>query len=177
MSDPCPCPHLPDADLTMNWQSLNAFKDTRDIEFYLTALKYAQVLWLRQLPARAMLALDRALLSDLRGHEPELKAWPLPYRAMAWMIEHYLEQSFVGNPRIHFQHLASRVKGKRIEQRRWRAWACWYLARQIRPDLPGDPYQGINEPKFSEIKTGLLNRGIKQEFITWESVVLERTPV
>lgn len=177
MPETCPCPYLPDADLAMNWQSLNAFKDTRDIEFYLTALKYAQVLWLRKLPARAMLAVDRALLSNLKGQEPELKAWPLPYRAIAWMIQNYLDEDFVGNPRIHFQHLASRVKGERIEQRRWRAWACWYLARQVRPDLPGDPFQGIDEPKFSEIKAGLLGQGIEQEFATWESVVLERTPV
>ncbi len=161
----------------MNWQSLNAFKNIRNIEFYLTALKYAQVLWLRKLPARAMLAVDRALLSDLKGDELQLEAWPLPYQAMAWMIQNYLEEDFVGNPRVHFQHLASRVKGGRIEQKRWRAWACWYLARQVRPDLPGDPSQGIDEPTFSEIKAGLLNKGIQREFKTWESVVLERTPV
>jgi hypothetical protein len=174
---PEPCPYLPEADPAMTWQSLNSFKDSRDIRFYLAALKYAQVLWLKVLPARAVLALDRALLSDLSGHEPEMTNWPLPYRAMAWMIQNYVEKDFVGNPRIHFQHLATRVKGQRAEQRKWRAWACWYLARQVRSALPGDPLQGITEPSFADIKEGLQTHGIEKEWEVWESVVSERTPV
>ena len=29
---------------------------------------------------------DRALGADLSGNEPVLRAWPLPYAAMAWMV-------------------------------------------------------------------------------------------
>ncbi|MCB1124039.1 MAG: hypothetical protein KJT03_20980, partial [Verrucomicrobiae bacterium] len=120
---------------------------------------------------RALLAVDRALLTDLTGEEPELLAWPLPYQAMAWMIANYREETFVGNPRVHFQHLASRIRGERADQRRWRAWACWYLTRQVKPALPGDAKQGIIEPAFEAIDKGLENHGISGEAAIWRSVL------
>ncbi|MCZ6671707.1 MAG: hypothetical protein O7C75_02085 [Verrucomicrobia bacterium] len=168
------CPYLPEPDPTMDWRSMNTSKGKKGTHFYMTALQYAQVLWLRQLPARAVLAVNRALLTELVGDEPELKKWPLPYRAMAWMLENYKDESFVGNPRVHFQHLATRVKGGRTEQRRWRAWACWYLSRQTRPYLPGDEKQGITGPKREDIRSGLRTFGIPDELVTWEAVVQER---
>src|SRR3954470_10553493 len=82
------CPHLPPAPPAMDASALTAHGDERDAEFYLTALTYAQSLWQRGLPARAILKLDRALLADVRGHEEELRQWPLPYAAMAWLLHH-----------------------------------------------------------------------------------------
>lgn len=166
-----PCPYLPEPNPAMDWRALNAGRKAAGIRHYLTALQYAQVLWLRQLPARALLAIDRAILADLTGNEPELAQWPLPYRAMAWIIKYYKDDLFVGNPRVHFQHLATRVRGERREQRMWRAWACWYLVRQIRPDLIGDAKQGITEPDFTDIWKGLATFGIPDEQKIWECAV------
>ena len=155
----------------MNWR---AMRSTKGIHFYMTALTYAQLLWEQNLPARAVLAVDRALLTNLSGDEAELVTWPLPYRAMSWMVASYDEAAFVGNPRVHFQHLATRVKGERKDQRKWRAWASWYISRQARPDLPGDDKQGINEPSIENIRIGLETHGISGEVETWRSVVQER---
>lgn len=169
-----PCPHLPEADHSMDWRSLNSKKNVSGIELYLTALKYAQVLWMRNLPARAVLAIDRALLSELNGDEAELITWPLPYGAMSWVLENYDEDKFVGNPRIHFQHLATRVKGKRKAQRKWRAWASWFIARQARPHLPGDTLQAVEEPNAEQIGAGLRQHGLPGELENWEKVVIKR---
>lgn len=168
-----PCPYLPEADPSMDWRSMHTSKSVSPIQFYMTALTYGQVLWLRHLPARALLAIDRALLTDLSGDEPELKLWPLPYRAMAWLIAHYNEDAFVGNPRVHFQHLATRVRGDRRQQRKWRAWACWYLSRLQRPWLPGDEKQGIDEPSRGDIESGIRNYGLSGEWKIWLRTVEE----
>ena len=168
-----PCPYLPEADPSMDWRSMQSSKSISATQLYLTALTYGQVLWLKNLPARALLAIDRALLTDLSGNEPELKQWPLPYRVMAWMIAHYDDDAFVGNPRVHFQHLATRVRGDRKEQRKWRAWACWRIACLQRPWLPGDEKQGIQEPHQEEIEGGLKDYGIDGELDTWLSVIEE----
>ena len=167
------CPYLPDADPSMNWRSMQESKSTSNSEFYRTALTYGQVLWLQNLPARALLAIDRALLTHLIGNEEVLHDWPLPYQAMSWMIAHYDDDAFVGNPRVHFQHLATRVRGERYDQRKWRAWACWQLACLQRPWLPGDEKQGIEEPSRDDITTGLKTYGIPGELDTWIDVVEE----
>ncbi|QXD23419.1 hypothetical protein F7C95_16030 [Opitutia bacterium ISCC 51] len=166
-----PCPYLPDADPSMDWRSMQESKSVSNAQFYRTALGYGQVLWLKNLPARALLAIDRALLTSLTGKEPEIQDWPLPYRAMAWMLAHYDDAAFVGNPRVHFQHLATRVRGDRHEQRKWRAWACCYLACLQRPLLPGDEKQGIEEPTRTDIEAGLEQYGIERELETWLEVV------
>src|SRR3954466_5553749 len=93
-----PCPLLPAAPAEMDARALSAHGDERDAGFYLTALTYAQYLWQQGLAARAILKLDRALLSDVRGHEEELRQWPLPYAAMAWLLVHTPPDVFIGNP-------------------------------------------------------------------------------
>ncbi|MBL9214830.1 MAG: hypothetical protein JNG83_05080 [Opitutaceae bacterium] len=143
---------------------------TRDGGFYLTALTYAHYLWQRRLAARAILALDRALGADLRGDEPQLQAWPLPYRPMAWFLRHTPPELFVGNPRVHFQHLADRMNEPRRDQRRWRAWACWALTRVVQPGLPGDPKHRVVEPTVDEIAQKLEFHGVRGEKILWKSV-------
>ncbi len=157
----------------MNWRTLNSRKDKGGIDYYIAAISYAQNLWQRDLPSRAFLALDRALFTELTGEEKELLTWPLPYRAMAWMMRHYQEEHFMGNLRIHFQHLATRVRGYRKDQLKWRAWACWYLTRQYRPGLPGDPNQEIKEPHFETILMGLQEFGLKDEAGAWRAVTEE----
>jgi hypothetical protein len=172
MSRPLPpCPHLPPAPATMDASALTAHGNERDAEFYLTALTYAQYLWQRGFAARAILKLDRALLSDVRGHEAELRDWPLPYQAMAWFLRHTPPDVFIGNPRVHFQHLADRMNEPRREQRRWRTWACWALCRAVRPEFPGDPNHPVNEPGPDLIARKLTAHGMAGEAALWQTAM------
>lgn len=143
----------------------------RGAAFYLTALTYGHFLWQRDLAARAVLCLDRALGADLRGDEPLLRDWPLPYAAMAWFLRHTPADVFIGNPRVHFQHLADRMNEPRRDQRRWRAWACWALARRLRPEWPGDPRHCVVEPTEDEIARRLEQYGHPGESALWGQVI------
>ena len=151
----------------MDASALTAHGDERDVEFYLTALTYAQYLWQRGMAARAILKLDRALLSDLRGHEEELRQWPLPYEAMAWFLRYTPADVFIGNPRVHFQHLADRMNEPRREQRRWRTWACWAITRVVRPEFPADPKHEVIEPSTEVITQKLIEHGMTGEADFW----------
>jgi hypothetical protein len=88
MSAPLPaCPHLPAPRPGLDWQALHRFRETdRGAEFYHACLEYGQSLWQRRFAARALLCLDRAMGADLRGDEPVLREWPMPYDGMAWLI-------------------------------------------------------------------------------------------
>jgi hypothetical protein len=163
-----PCPHLPAPEPGLDWRHLHAFReDERGGPFYFACLEYGQVLWQRRLPARAMLCLDRAFGADLRGDEPELMRWPLPYAAMAWLMAHAPEGVFLGNPRVHFQHYAGRMNPPRRDQRMWRSWACWALARAVRPQDPGDPKHAIAEPTLDAIAVALAKHGLPGEAGVW----------
>lgn len=140
-------------------------------EFYLACLEYGQSLWQRGFAARSLLCLDRALGAELDGDERELREWPLPYAAMAWLIAHTPPDVFLGNPRVHFQHYADRMNEPRREQRRWRAWACWALARGVRPELPGDPRHRVVEPTHAEIFAQLRIHGHPDEPERWRAVM------
>ncbi|MDI1336098.1 MAG: hypothetical protein PSU94_07940 [Lacunisphaera sp.] len=166
-----PCPHLPAAPARMDASALSAHGPARDAAFYLTALTYAQYLWQRGLAARALLKLDRALLSDLRGDEPVLRERPLPYAAMAWLLRHTPPDVFIGNPRVHFQHLADRMNEPRREQRRWRTWACWALARAVRPEFAADPKHVVVEPTVDLIAQKLTVHGIPRETELWQECI------
>lgn len=157
----------------MDAGALTSHGEARDGGFYLTALTYAHHLWRRGFAARAILSLDRALGADLRGDEPVLASWPLPYAAMAWFLRHTPDDVFIGNPRVHFQHLADRMNEPRREQRRWRIWACWALCRAVRPEFPADPKHRVTEPAIEEISARLRAHGIPGEAELWSSV-LER---
>lgn len=172
MSAPLPpCPFLPTPPATMNAGSLTVLGEDRGAEFYLTALTYGHFLWQRSLAARATLCLDRALGAALRGDEPVLHEWPLPYAAMRWFLAHTPPEVFIGNPRVHFQHLADRMNEPRRDQRRWRAWACWALARAARPEWPGDPKHQVVEPTLDEIAARLAAHGLPGEADLWRRVV------
>ncbi|MBE2215552.1 MAG: hypothetical protein IAE82_16890, partial [Opitutaceae bacterium] len=136
-------------------------------------LVYAQYLWTRGHAARAILAADRGLLADLRGDEPALATYPLPYAALAWMIAHTPAGVFIGNPRIHYQHLADRVREPRRAQRSARAWACWHLARLVRPDLPADPRHAVVEPDEPTIMRHLESHGIPGETAAWRQACIQ----
>lgn len=155
----------------MDAGALAAHGTARDAEFYLTALTYGQFLWQRGLAARAILCLDRALGADLRGDEPILAAHPLPYAAMAWLLRHTPADIFIGNPRVHFQHLADRMNEPRREQRRWRAWACWAITRAVRPEWPSDPKHDVAEPGVELITAQIVAHGLYGEAALWHAVL------
>ncbi len=162
-----PCPFLPEAREALSAASMRRFGTDRGPDFYRAALECAQSLWLQGLPAQALLLINRAMGAAFDGSEPALMDWPVPYAAAAWIMRHREEEQFIGNPRRHYQHLATRMVEPRKELRTWRAWACWYLAREIFPDYPADEKQiaeeGIREPDLSEIQAGLATLGIPGE--------------
>ncbi len=167
-----PCPYLPAPRAGLDWRTLHVHRgDVRGGAFYHDCLEYGHALWQRGLAARAILCLDRALGADLRGDEPILHEWPLPYAATAWFISHTPRETFLGNPRVHFQHYAGRMNEPRREQRRARAWACWAIARAVRPDLPGDPQHHVVEPSLEEIAGQLQVRGHAGEPDLWRAVL------
>lgn len=173
MSTPFPiCPLLPLPPAGLDWRSLHAFRETdRGPEFYFACLEYGHALWQRGFAARSLLCLDRALGAELRGDEPVLRAHPLPYAAMSWLIRETPPGVFIGNPRVHFQHYADRMNEPRRDQRRWRAWACWALARAVRPDLPNDPKHNVIEPSHEMIAAGLEVYGHPGEVEVWRDVL------
>lgn len=156
-------------DREMNWRSLNSFGKVRDSAFYETALCYGQYLWAQGYAARSLLALDRALYAELKSTDPILEKWPLPYAAIRWVVAENREQQFIGNPRVHYQHLADRVKGASIKK--WRAWACWAIIRNLSPHLPPDPKHEVIEPSLEEIESALATHGLKQEIDWWQQAL------
>ncbi|MGA2053309.1 MAG: hypothetical protein ABSH19_08360 [Opitutales bacterium] len=162
---PAPCPHLPPAPAILDWRELHRHGADRGPDFYLSALTYGQHLWQRGLAARALLAVDRALLADVPAPTP----WPLPYRALRWLMTHADPVALVGNPRVHYQHLAGRLRGPRAHQQRVRAWAAWHLARLAHPTWPGDLLHPVAEPTPNEIATGLDLYGLPGETVVWRN--------
>ena len=108
--------------------------------------------------------------ADMDGTEPVLGSWPIPYAAMAWIMREVPRDLFCGNPRVHFQHYADRMNEPRRTLRQWRAWACWALARQVRPELPGDPKHEVTEPTLDAIAEGLTTHGLIGEAELWHAV-------
>ncbi len=155
----------------MDAGALTAHGSARGGAFYLSALTYGQHLWQRGLAARALLSVDRALGAGLCGDEPELRDSPLPYAAIAWFVQHTPPDVFIGNPRVHYQHLADRMNEPRREQRRWRAWAAWALVRRARPEWPADPKHSVREPSASEIAARLDAHGVPGERRVWEEAL------
>ena len=162
-----PCPYLPPAPAAMDAGMLTAHGDARDAGFYRTALTYGQYLWQKGLVARAILKLNRGLGADLRGDEPVLRDWPLPYLALGWFLRNAPSDVFLGNPRVHYQHLADRMNEPRRDQRRWRAWACWALTRAVRPEFPGDPLHEVEEPTLALVSSRLDTHGLPGETALW----------
>jgi hypothetical protein len=142
----------------MSYRDLQAAKAEGLQCFHDTALAYAQHLWSRGLPARAILALSRALYI-----EPDLLApgTPPPYAAYLWLLSHYKGQGFLGNPRISFFHQATRMDSSRELFRR-RAWAMWHLTMKAIPGLSPDPCEG-SPPAPIQLAAYLDKKGLESE--------------
>jgi hypothetical protein len=143
-----PCPLLPVAKQSMSFRDLQAARAQGVGAAYRVNLEYAQWLWQHGLPARAILAMDKALFLCLPINHPEVQHNPLPYAATLWVMTHAKANHFLGNPRVHYQHLADRVRGCKACQKALRAWACWHLVCRWRPDLPGDDQHSFRAPDW-----------------------------
>lgn len=166
-----PCPHLPALveGETLDHHVLGRHGEARDAAFYFDALRYGHALWHRGQAGRALLALTRALYADVAAEDPILQSWPLPYAAMAWMIRHHDSDDFPGNPRLSYQHQATRLRGERRALRSARAWAVWAIVRAIRPQLPGDPT--CLELPHKDIQFLLEQNGHPGESELWRTVL------
>jgi len=173
---PAPCPYLPSIDgVRHTAASLGEFRhEERGEAFFHQALRCAQSRWLEGLPAQALLMLNRAMGAKF---PPGSTAGPMPYRAVGWILRHGEEVGFLGNPRRHFQHLATRMSGGETERRIARAWACWELARRINPAWEADARQlaeeGIVEPSFEDITACLERHGLPGEVDDWRRAMEE----
>jgi GNAT superfamily N-acetyltransferase len=184
-----PHPLLPKIDRSWRAAELNVFGKTRGPDFYLAAHCCAQSLWQEGLPAQAILMLNRAMSAPLSASEPVLQTWPLPYRALAWLMLHRPDGQFVGNPRRHWQHLATRMVEPNKELRTWRAWACWYLAKEILsesefpPDLEQIRREGVVEPEHAALVDRLAELSPANDLEVWSDTLrwcrsqLGRAPV
>lgn len=172
-----PHPLLPVIDRPYEAAEVNAFGKDRGAAFYETCHCYAQTLWQTGFPAKCILLLNRALSCPLKADEPVLSRWPLPYRALAWLLIHRPADQFIGNPRRHWQHLATRMVEPHKALRTWRAWACWYLAKEILPadDFPPDLKQireeGIAEPTRDEIRQKLQALSPADDLAQWQQAL------
>jgi hypothetical protein len=155
----------------MSHRCLTELKDDDRALFYFTALKYGHYLWQQGHAGRSILAITRALYTDVSEDAAILKQWPLPYAALRWIVANHSSDHFPGNPRISFQHQATRLRGDRQALRRARAWAVWSLIRKAKPTLPGDPTQAIDEPTLNRIAAQLDSIGHVGEVSTWQNAL------
>lgn len=175
-----PCPFLPRAGPAVSAVSIRAAGAGRGETFYRLALTCAQALWRKGLPAQSILLLNRAFSAALDGDEAVLREWPPPYGALRWILENRREEHFLGNPRRHFQHLATRMSGPRSEVRAWRAWACWSVSRLVRPEDAADERQfvaeGVAEPDRDTVRERLRTLGWRGEAAAWEEALAREVP-
>jgi len=168
------CPFLPKVVAPLRAVEMKRLGSDRGPGFYFRALECAQSLWLQALPAQSLLLINRALGSDLNGDEEVLEDFPIPYEAAAWVMQNRKKDQFIGNPRRHYQHLATRMVEPRKELRTWRAWGCWYLACSVFSDYPADEVQlqneSVTEPTREETFSRLEKLGIKGEANLWNRV-------
>ena len=172
MNTPPICPYLPTPDAHMTHRCLTELKHADRETFYYTALKYGHSLWRQGHAGRSILAITRALYANVPEAAAILKQWPLPYAALHWIAANHHSDHFPGNPRISFQHQATRLRGERQALSRARAWAVWALICQARPSLVGDPSQGIEEPDMQAIEARLRSSGHSNEVEVWRAALM-----
>jgi len=137
------------------------------------------------LPAQAVLQINRAFsakLNKLDGTEKTLQKHPLPYTAVEWILKERPDKSgqFLGNPRRHWQHYASRLTPNNSlaapALRVARSWACWALAGYLLPanEFPNDQEQinreNLQLPSRQEIYSSLDKEGLEGEAQLWQSI-------
>ena len=171
MSHRASCPFLPAlvAGKLYDHHLLGRHGEQRDAAFYEDALRYGHALWHQGHAGRALLAITRALYADVTADDPILRTWPLPYAAMAWIVQHHDSDDFPGNPRLSYQHQATRLRGERREVRSARAWAVWAIVCSIRPHLDGDA--SCQELSLEEIQHLLEKHGHLGEGLSWRKVI------
>jgi GNAT superfamily N-acetyltransferase len=172
-----PHPLLPAIDRVHEASEINALGKERGVVFYETCHLYAQSLWQQGFPAKCILALNRALSCVLPANEPVMQRLPLPYQALAWLLIHRPAGQFIGNPTRHWQHLATRMVEPNKQLRSWRAWACWYLAKEILPEdeFPPDLKQireeAVVEPTWAEISRHLAELSPADDLSRWQAAL------
>ncbi len=173
-----PHPLLPEVSQPCEAQELLAHGKRRDAAFYETCHRRAQSLWRQGFPAQSILALNRALSCALPADDPVLRRLPLPYLPLAWMLVHRpAAEFFLGNPRRHWQHLATRMVPPHADLRTWRAWACWYLAKEALPEAEFPPdlqqirQEGICEPRHSDIAQHLADLSPADDLARWQAAL------
>jgi GNAT superfamily N-acetyltransferase len=166
------CPFLPEPERDFKAADINAHGSNRDLAFYADALNYAQTLWLTGFPAKALLLINRALSCSLP--DVSLRVPYQPYDAIAWILVNRPEDRFIGNPRRHYQHLATRMVEPHKELRTWRAWACWHLSKNLlrEDEFPHDAKQvreeRIAKPRRHDIAAQLDALSPCDDRISWE---------
>ncbi len=155
----------------MNHRCLTESKKANETVFYFEALRYGHYLWLNGHAGRSILALTRALYTNVPENATVLNQCPLPYAALKWIIAGHPSDSFPGNPRISFQHQATRLRGERQALRRARAWAVWALVRRAKPTLQKDYEQAIEEPTLDSIEVMLQDEGHTNEVTIWRTAL------
>lgn len=134
------CPYLPPTHVPLPITHTKEHRAECGVAFYFACLELAQHLWKQQLPAQALLQVNRSFMAKLPADHDITVEYPIGYRAISWIIDQSKgEPAFLGNPVRHFQHLASRMNFKQPqpELRVWRAWCCFHLAEAL---LPEDPF-------------------------------------
>ncbi|MAP17017.1 MAG: hypothetical protein CMO49_04500 [Verrucomicrobiales bacterium] len=170
-----PCPFLPKIDKKIKASDSRALSNQKGLSFYRLCLEYSQTKWMQGLPAQSLLQLNRAMSADLRGNEEYLKDYPIPYSSIKWILCQRTDKDgqFLGNPRRHWQHYATRMSGPRSEIRIWRSWACFAIASKVLPssEFPEDKEQLLNEglhlPSLSTIESNLKKLGFVGEVENW----------
>ena len=152
-----PCPGLPLPDQEMSYRDLRLPGNANSL--FLTACSYANYLWLKNQPARAILALCRAIYLD-PGKQPANRLQP--YEAYVWILQHYQGQGFLGNPRISFMRQATRIQGS-LTLKRTRAWAMWHLTIASAPGLVPNPDGEENAPSEVSVARALDQHGLPEE--------------
>ncbi|NDV61348.1 hypothetical protein G0Q06_02655 [Puniceicoccales bacterium CK1056] len=165
-----PCPLLPAPEEKMSFRNLRVEHETgehREKAVFQAACTYANYLWTIKLPARAILALCRAIYLD-----PDKLGEPFrqPYRALAWFLRHYAGDGFLGNPRVSFIHQATRMPCDQFLERQ-RAWAMWYISKTAIPSLPPDPMVAENPPERNALRIYLDQYGLPEEGREWEAAM------
>ena len=169
------CPLLPQISKKIRASDSRALGDNRGLPFYSLCLEYSQSKWIQGFPAQALLQLNRAMSADLKRDEKYLESYPIPYSSIRWILIQRPDNKgqFLGNPRRHWQHYASRMSGPRAEIRIWRAWACFAIASKVLPhsEFPDD-YKQIKEegliiPSEAEISEKLKMFGLPSESVQW----------
>ena len=171
-----PCLFLPQVSREFTHTDIQELGADRSENFYDVALSYAQSLWLEGFPAKSLLLVNRAFSCRLPRVSLNAKH-AKPYHAIAWIFVNRPAGRFLGNPRRHYQHLATRMVEPHKNLRVWRAWACWYLARAVLPEdeFPHDADQvrveGLVKPRRFEIADNLRALSPSDDLEAWESAL------